>query len=95
MRTTAPKRRCGKACTWNGTTATPTNGRVVIQEARLAARRIGERTFQLSDQQWIEQAKQNREEIKYFMEQLSDALNENSSGESNSDELRDFDDRVL
>jgi hypothetical protein len=53
------------------------NGRVVTQSTRLAVERIGKRPFQLSDEEWAEQAKQNQEEIQYFMHQLSDALGNN------------------
>ncbi len=53
------------------------NGRVVIQTTRLAVERIGERAFELTDAEWSEQAKQNQEEIQYFMHQLSDALENN------------------
>ena len=52
------------------------NGRVVIQCTRLAVQRIGQRAFELTEQQWVAQAKQNSEEISFFMEQLGDALTE-------------------
>jgi acyl-CoA reductase-like NAD-dependent aldehyde dehydrogenase len=55
------------------------NGRVVIQSTRLSVERIGERAFELSDEAWAEQAKQNQEEIQYFMHQLSDALENNAA----------------
>ncbi len=58
------------------------NGRVVIQDTRLAVERIGERAFELTEEQWIEQAKQNGEEIQYFMEQVNDALRENDLGKN-------------
>lgn len=51
------------------------NGRVVIQSTRLAVERLGDRAFELTEDQWQEQAKQNNEELHYFMEQLGDALN--------------------
>jgi hypothetical protein len=50
------------------------NGRVVIQSARLAVERIGERAFELTEEEWIEQAKQNNEEMGFFMHQLGEAL---------------------
>jgi hypothetical protein len=50
------------------------NGRVVIQDTRLAVERIGERAFELTEEQWAEQAKQNQEEMSFFMHQLDDAL---------------------
>jgi hypothetical protein len=50
------------------------NGRVVIQSTRLAVERVGERAFELTDEQWLEQAKQNNEEMVFFMHQLGDAL---------------------
>ena len=51
-----------------------TNGRIVIQSTSLAVERQGERAFQLSDQQWEAQQKQNAEEINFFMTQLGDAI---------------------
>jgi hypothetical protein len=50
------------------------NGRVVIQSTRLAVERLKERTFELTDEQWTEQAKQNHEEMAFFMHQIGDAL---------------------
>jgi hypothetical protein len=54
------------------------NGRVVIQSTRLAVERIGERAFELTEEEWIEQAKQNQEEMVFFMHQVSDALSHQS-----------------
>lgn len=50
------------------------NGRVVIQCTRLAVERMGERAFELTEEEWVEQAKQNSEEMSYFMHQLGDAF---------------------
>jgi hypothetical protein len=50
------------------------NGRVVIQSTRLAVERVGTRAFELTPEEWTEQARQNREEMAYFMHQISDAL---------------------
>ena len=50
------------------------NGRVVIQSTRLAVERIGERAFELTDDQFKEQAQQNADELGHFMTQLGDAL---------------------
>ncbi len=50
------------------------NGRVVIQSTRLAVERLGERAFELIDEQWEEQAKQNQEEMAFFMHRLADVL---------------------
>ncbi len=50
------------------------NGRVVIQSTRLAVRRQGERAFELTDDEWAEQARQNSEEMTHFMLQLGDAI---------------------
>ena len=50
------------------------NGRCVIQSTRLAVKRIGERAFELTEEEWVEQAKRNSEEMNHFMMQLSDAL---------------------
>jgi hypothetical protein len=52
------------------------NGRVVIQDTRLGVERIGQRAFELTEQQWVEQARQNQEEMGFFMHQLGDALSE-------------------
>ena len=50
------------------------NGRVVVQSTRLAVRRQGERAFELTDEQWADQARQNANEISHFMLQLDDAI---------------------
>jgi len=50
------------------------NGRVVIQCTRLAVERIGERAFELSEEEWIEQARRNSEEMNFFMDAIGDAL---------------------
>ncbi|KAA1257984.1 hypothetical protein LF1_04750 [Rubripirellula obstinata] len=57
------------------------NGRVVIQSTRLAVERVGERSFELTEEQWLEQAKQNQDEIHHFMSQLGDALTESDVAE--------------
>jgi len=50
------------------------NGRVVIQSTRLEVERLGERAFELTEDQYREQALQNAEEMNHFMSQLGDAL---------------------
>ncbi|MCM2375127.1 hypothetical protein [Aporhodopirellula aestuarii] len=50
------------------------NGRVSIQSTRLEVERIGERAFELTEEQWKEQARQNADELGHFMAQLGDAL---------------------
>ena len=60
------------------------NGRVVIQSTRLEVERIGERAFELTEQQWQEQHQQNRSEMNFFMTQLGDALE--NGGEEEGDE---------
>ena len=50
------------------------NGRVVIQSTRLEVERIGERAFELTEEQWIEQSRENQHELQFFMTQLGDAL---------------------
>jgi hypothetical protein len=50
------------------------NGRVVIQSTRLEVERLGERAFELTEDEWHEQAKYNQQEMHFFMEQLGDAL---------------------
>ena len=50
------------------------NGRCVIQSTRLAVERIGERAFELSEEEWKEQAKRNSEEMQHFMLQLTNVL---------------------
>lgn len=62
------------------------NGRVVIQDTRLAVERIGERAFELTEEQWVEQAKQNQEEMSFFMHQLDDALSNASGLDAEADE---------
>lgn len=52
------------------------NGRVVIQSTRLEVERIGERAFELTEEQWKEQALQNADELGHFMAQLGEALEE-------------------
>ena len=50
------------------------NGRVVIQSTRLAVERQGERAFELTDEQRIEQTEQNSEEMVHFMNRIGDAM---------------------
>ncbi|MFT5304174.1 MAG: hypothetical protein ACI814_004999 [Mariniblastus sp.] len=50
------------------------NGRVVIQCTRLAVERMGERAFELTEEEWLEQSKRNKEEMGFFMHQLDEAL---------------------
>lgn len=50
------------------------NGRVVIESPSLEVERIGERTFELTEDEWKAQARQNCEEFNYFMAQLGDAI---------------------
>lgn len=57
------------------------NGRVVIQSTRLAAKRTGSRTFELTQEEYLEQARQNQEEMAFFMARLGDALS-HSSGDN-------------
>ena len=49
------------------------NGRVVIQSTRLAVERLGERAFELTDDECTEQAHRNQEEMTYFMHRICDA----------------------
>ncbi|MEM7314297.1 MAG: hypothetical protein AAF497_14200 [Planctomycetota bacterium] len=62
------------------------NGRVVIQSTRLAVERQGERAFELTDEQFAEQAKSNAEEMNFFMHQLGDALESQESPDETPDE---------
>lgn len=55
------------------------NGRVVIQSTRLEVERIGERAFELTEEQWREQHQQNQQEMNFFMTQLGDALDDTAS----------------
>jgi hypothetical protein len=55
------------------------NGRVVVQSTRLAVRRLGDRAFELTDEQWAQQSRHNSEEMSHFMLQLGDAI-ENQEG---------------
>ena len=50
------------------------NGRCVIQSTRLAVERIGERAFELTEEEWAEQAKRIADELGHFMLQVTDAL---------------------
>jgi hypothetical protein len=50
------------------------NGRVVIQSTNLAVERLGERAFELTQDEWQEQARQNAEEMNHFMTQIGDRL---------------------
>ena len=61
------------------------NGRVVIQSTRLAVERLGERAFELTDEQRVEQAKQNREEMAFFMHQIGDALDHQTPNDADED----------
>ena len=58
------------------------NGRVVVQSTRLAVERIGERAFELTEEQCQQQHQQNRTEMDFFMTQLGDAIakSEDSDG---------------
>ena len=66
------------------------NGRVVIQSARLAVERLGERAFELTQEQWVAQAKQNSEEMTFFMHQLGDALNNAPADQDESGDCNQF-----
>lgn len=57
------------------------NGRVVIQSTRLEVERLGERAFELTEEEWKEQAKTNADELSHFMAQLSDMLRANKPDE--------------
>lgn len=50
------------------------NGRIVIQSTQLEVERLGERAFELTEEQWREQSQQNQQEMQFFMTQLGDAL---------------------
>ena len=58
------------------------NGRVVIQCTRLAVERIGERAFELTNEEWLQQAKNVDEEMSFFMHQLGDAIDQYSQRDS-------------
>ena len=55
------------------------NGRCVVQSTRLAVERIGDRAFELTAEEWAEQAKRNSDEMSHFMLQLEDALDSEES----------------
>lgn len=57
------------------------NGRVVIQSTRLEVERLGKRAFELTEEEWQEQAKSNAEELNHFMAQLGDVLRTNEPDE--------------
>jgi hypothetical protein len=60
------------------------NGRVVIQSTRLEVERWGERSFELTEEQWREQHRQNQQEMSFFMTQLGDALENGSLDEDDA-----------
>ncbi len=51
-------------------------GRVVIQSTRLQVERLGNRAFELTDEQWLEQQRDNEREIDHFIVQLGDAMDQ-------------------
>jgi hypothetical protein len=61
------------------------NGRIVIQSTRLAVERQGERAFELTEEEWAEQARHNSEEMTHFMHQLGDAIESQPQDESDDD----------
>ena len=61
------------------------NGRVVIQSTRLAVERLGDRAFELTEEQYVEQAAQNSEEMNYFMFQISEALTDISPADDRAE----------
>lgn len=61
------------------------NGRVVIQSTRLAVERLGEKAFELTEEEWIDQAKQNQEEMAFFMHRIADALDDQTPNDANED----------
>ncbi len=50
------------------------NGRVVIQSTRLEVERLGERAFELTEEELVEQQKNNAEEMRHFLTRACDAL---------------------
>lgn len=60
------------------------NGRVVIQSTRLEVERLGERAFELTEEEWREQSRQNAAEMNHFMTQLGEALENLSSDEDDT-----------
>ena len=50
------------------------NGRVVIQSTRLEVERLGKRAFELTEDEYREQSRQNAEEMNHFLTQLGGAL---------------------
>lgn len=60
------------------------NGRVVIESTELGLERIGEKAFELTEEQYFEQVRRNEKEMEFFMEQVADAMgNRLQSGEGN------------
>lgn len=62
------------------------NGRVVIQSTRLVVERVGERAFELTEEEWGEQARRNAEELSHFLLQVGDVLEDLQDG--NEEDLR-------
>lgn len=61
------------------------NGRIVIQSTRLAVERQGERAFELTAEEWAEQARHNSDEMNHFMHQLGDVLTQLENGTDDED----------
>ena len=61
------------------------NGRVVIQSTRLAVERQGERAFELTEEEWAEQARHNSDEMNHFMHQLVDVLTQHENAADDED----------
>ena len=57
------------------------NGRILVESTRLRVEKLGERTFGLTHEEALEQARQNQEEISYFITQLGDALENDQAHE--------------
>ncbi len=56
------------------------NGRVVIESTQLGVERMGVQAFELTPEQYQEQAHRNQEELDYFLEQVADALAQRQDG---------------
>ncbi len=65
------------------------NGRVVIQSTRLAVERQGERGFELTDEEWAQQARHNSGEMIHFMHQLGDVLTQREQEAEDEDSQLD------
>ncbi len=62
------------------------NYRISIQSTRLRVERLGERAFELTEEEWLEQCKRNTEEAMFMMTRFLDAVDQGPQNEPDEDE---------